>query len=204
MKKHLFVPLLLLLLCYTTACTSEYKPHNGDIIFQTSLSQQSIAIQKATNSKYSHVGIVYLKNNKPFVYEAVEPVKLTPLKKWIARGKGNHFSVKRLVNAEKILTKEALQRLLKVGKISEGKHYDLYFEWSDDKIYCSELVWKIYKRALNIEVGELQKMNNFNFSDPVVQKKVHERFGNSILKDEIVISPAAIFSSNNLVAVYEQ
>ncbi len=201
MNKQFIVPLLLLF--YTTACTSEYEPHNGDIIFQTSLSRQSVAIQKATNSKYSHLGIVYIKNNKPFVYEAVEPVKLTSLKKWIARGKGKHFSVKRLSNAEKILTKKALQRMIKVGKIFEGKHYDLYFEWSDDKIYCSELVWKIYKRALNIEVGKLQKMNEFNFSDPIVQKKVHERFGNFIPKDEIVISPAAIFSSNNLVTVYE-
>src|SRR5437867_163185 len=26
--------------------------------------------------------------------------------------------------------------------------YDLTFEWSDDKIYCSELVWKVYERAL--------------------------------------------------------
>jgi len=33
--------------------------HNGDIIFQTSRSSQSKAIQLATNSKYSHMGIIY-------------------------------------------------------------------------------------------------------------------------------------------------
>ena len=34
----------------------------GDIIFQTSNSNQSKAIQLATHSKYSHVGILYKKN----------------------------------------------------------------------------------------------------------------------------------------------
>lgn len=32
---------------------------NGDIIFQTSTSGQSKAIQIATGSKYSHMGIIY-------------------------------------------------------------------------------------------------------------------------------------------------
>src|SRR5690606_5876902 len=32
---------------------------NGDIIFQTSKSSQSQAIQLATKSKYSHMGIIY-------------------------------------------------------------------------------------------------------------------------------------------------
>ena len=32
---------------------------NGDLIFHTSMSDQSLAIQLASNSKYSHVGIIY-------------------------------------------------------------------------------------------------------------------------------------------------
>ena len=35
------------------------KIKDGDLIFQTSLSQQSKAIQLATKSKYSHCGIIY-------------------------------------------------------------------------------------------------------------------------------------------------
>ena len=42
-----------------------------------------------------------------------------------------------------------------VGRQLEGKHYDFWFEWSDERIYCSELVWKIYRRGLGIELGEL-------------------------------------------------
>ncbi|MES2797692.1 MAG: hypothetical protein V4683_17115 [Bacteroidota bacterium] len=36
---------------------------NGDLIFQTSLSGQSKAIQLATNSKYSHCGLIYKDGN---------------------------------------------------------------------------------------------------------------------------------------------
>ena len=40
-----------------------YEPQNGDVIFQTSGSSQSKEIQLATNSKFSHVGIVYVDAN---------------------------------------------------------------------------------------------------------------------------------------------
>lgn len=57
---------------------------DGDIIFHTSLSAQSSAIQKATHSRYSHMGIIFLKSGEPYVYEAIRTVQYTPLKKWIA------------------------------------------------------------------------------------------------------------------------
>ena len=72
------------------------KIQSGDIIFQTSTSNQSKAIQLATNSKYSHMGIIYENDGAYFVYEAVQPVKLTPLQTWIQRGKNGHYVIKRL------------------------------------------------------------------------------------------------------------
>jgi hypothetical protein len=44
---------------FFVAGCGRYQPRNGDIIFQTSLSDQSVAIQAATKSPYSHLGIVY-------------------------------------------------------------------------------------------------------------------------------------------------
>lgn len=186
------------------AYSQEYQPQNGDLIFQSSKSSQSLAIQRATRSKYSHVGIVYVNNGQVLVFEAVEPVKLTSFDDWVTQGEGEHYVVKRLTNAQDILTSEAIAKIYKVGKNFEGKNYDLYFEWSDDRIYCSELVWKIYKRALNIEVGKLQTLREFDFSEPLVQEQIRDRFGDSIPLDETVISPAAIFASELLVKVYEQ
>ncbi|MGD2154371.1 MAG: YiiX family permuted papain-like enzyme [Gemmatimonadales bacterium] len=187
--------------CGTAA---EYEPRNGDIVFQTSRSAQSSAIQKVTGSKYSHMGIVYVTDGEPYVYEAVEPVRLTPLSEWVARGVGGQFVARRLADADVFLSDRALQRMLEVGRQFEGKHYDLYFEWSDERVYCSELVWKIYKRALDLEIGRLQTIAEFDLSDPVVRSRIEERFGGPPAQDETVISPAAMFSSDLLVTAYEQ
>ncbi|MCP4901715.1 MAG: YiiX family permuted papain-like enzyme [bacterium] len=198
--------MLPVLLAALSACgTSEpYAPQNGDIIFHTSRSAQSVAIQKAMQSRYSHMGIVYLRDQRAFVFEAVEPVKSTPLQEWIDRGAGSHFVIKRLHNASEVLNSDALDRMLEVGEAFKGKHYDLYFEWSDDRIYCSELVWKVYKRALNLEVGELQTISDFDLSDPAVQAKVQERWGGAPPSDETVISPAAMFNAKILETVFER
>lgn len=174
---------------------------NGDLIFQTSLSGQSKAIQLATNSKYSHCGLIFKEGNDYYVFEAIQPVKKTPLDKWIARGKNGHFVIKRLKNSSTILTESILNKMKQEEQKFIGKNYDLTFEWSDDKIYCSELIWKIYKRTTGIEIGKLEKLEDFDLTNEVVQAKMKERYGNKIPKEEIVISPSAIFDSELLTTV---
>jgi len=176
---------------------------NGDLIFQTSLSGQSKAIQLATNSKYSHCGIIYSDKGQFYVFEAIQPVKTTPLDKWIARGKDGHYVIKRLKNASQVLTAETLQKMKQEGNKFNGKNYDLTFEWSDENIYCSELIWKIYQRATGIEIGKLQKLSEFDLSNEAVKQKMKERYGDKNPTEEIVISPAAIFDSELLTTVKE-
>lgn len=179
----------------------EAEIKNGDLIFQTSLSRQSIAIQVATHSKYSHCGLIYKEGNDFFVFEAVQPVKRTPLDKWIARGENGKFVIKRLKNAEQVLTPATLQKMKRVSEGFTGKNYDLTFEWSDDKIYCSELIWKVYQRATGLEIGKLQKLSDFDLTNEVVKKKMTERYGGKIPMNEIVISPSSIFDSELLATV---
>jgi hypothetical protein len=196
------VTLLLPLLSLSCGRAERYEPRNGDIIFQTSRSAQSLAVQRATRSPYSHMGLVYLSEGKPYVFEAAATVKLTPLPEWIERGEGGHLVVKRLAGADTLLGPDALRRMLDVGRAFEGKRYDLYFEWSDDRLYCSELVWKVFQRALGLEVGGLQTIAEFDLSDPVVQEKIQERFHGPPPANEPVVSPAAIFGSDLLVTVF--
>lgn len=178
--------------------TERNELRDGDLIFQTSLSAQSQAIQVATKSKYSHCGLVFKEQNKYYVFEAVQPVKKTPLEKWIARGKDGEYVIKRLKNSETVLTKEVLLKMKQVGQKMSGKNYDLTFEWSDNKIYCSELIWKVYQRATGLEVGKLQKLKDFNLGNEAVKAKLIERYGKNIPLEEIVISPASIFDSELL------
>lgn len=177
------------------------KLKNGDLIFQASLSNQSKAIQLATKSEYSHCGLIFNEGNKLYVFEAIQPVRLTPLEDWIARGKEGKYVVKRLKNHELLSNPEVYSKMTAVCKEFQGKDYDLGFDWSDDKIYCSELIWKVYQRGAGVEIGKLQKLKDFDLSNPAVKKKLKERYGNSIPMDEIVISPASIFESEKLMTV---
>jgi len=188
----------------TAAISSKRELQNGDIIFQTSRSSQSKAIQLATKSKYSHMGIIYQINGQYYVYEAVQPVKLTKLNDWVTRGENSHYVVKRIKDSKKILTIENVERMKDLGEKFKGKNYDIYFEWSDDKIYCSELVWKIYKETLNIEIGNLQELREFDLTSETVKNKMKERYGDDIPLDEKVISPATMFESDKLVTVIEE
>ena len=186
--------------CNSISETIEFQ--NGDIIFQESKSSQSKAIQLATNSRYSHVGIIYKKNNSYYVYEAIQPVSITPIQQWINRGKDKHYVVKRLKDTS-LLTVGNLKKMQYIGHQYKGKDYDLYFGWSNERIYCSELVYKIYRDALNIELGELQTLSDFNLNQPAVHQKLKERYGDNIPLKEPVISPAAIFESDLLKTIFE-
>jgi hypothetical protein len=71
------------------------------------------------------------------------------------------------------------------------------------RIYCSELVWKIFDRGAGVRVGELATIANFDLSHPTIQAKLRERYGERVPLDEVVISPAAMFAAPRLVTVYE-
>ncbi len=192
----LFSLVVLAISCCGDALADQLR--DGDIIFHTSRSTQSIAIQKATHSKYSHMGIIFFRDGKPYVYEAIKTVQYTPLKEWVARGEGGHYVVKRLENADRMLTPQGVVKLRQAATRFQGKLYDLTFEWSDSRMYCSELVWKIYNRGPGLHLGRLQKLRDFDLSDPVVKSKMKERYGNHIPMEETVISPGEMFSADVL------
>lgn len=173
---------------------------DGDIIFQTSRSPQSLAIQRATHSPYSHMGLILYRAGEPYVFEAVGPVRYTPLKAWISRGVGGHYVVKRLGTAA-LAGPNAVEKLRRAAESFQGRPYDLTFEWSDTRIYCSELVWKAYERGLGIRIGSLQRLRDFDLSDPAVQVRMKQRYNSNIPLDETVISPAAMFEAGALVTV---
>jgi len=168
----------------------------GDIIFQTSLSQQSQAIQLATHSKFSHCGIVIKKDNWFYVLEAVEPVKLTEVDEWIDRGKDKRYEVKRLKNIDSI-SEENISNAKKFGLSLLGKHYDANFNWNNNEIYCSELVWKIYDK-IGIQLSKPKHLKDFDLSNNIVKNKLKERYGKKIPYDELVVSPEDIYDSDRL------
>jgi hypothetical protein len=199
--------LVVLLVLPCAACgTGRAEPvlRDGDLVFQISRSAQSLAIQRATGSPYSHMGMLVHRDGQPFVFEAAVTARYTPLASWVARGQDQRYVVKRLRDAEERITPEVLRKAQSVMRELAGKPYDFSFEWSDSRMYCSELVWKTYDRALGIQLGDLQKLREFELDDPVVRVKLRERYGERIPLDEPVISPAAMFASPLLETVAER
>jgi permuted papain-like amidase YaeF/Yiix C92 family enzyme len=196
---------LLLLTVALSACaaaggSADLRP--GDIVFQTSRSSQSQAVQLATHSRYSHMGLVLRPAGKLEVLEAAGQVKFTPVARWIQQGQDGRVTVKRLRDSSLLSNPDNLARLDRAARTFLGRHYDLYFEWSDERIYCSELVWKAFERGLGLRLGELATLGSFDLSSAVVKKKMTERYGNRVPIQESVISPAAIFESPLLETVH--
>ncbi|QIO07508.1 YiiX family permuted papain-like enzyme [Acinetobacter shaoyimingii] len=173
----------------------------GDIIFHVSKSQQSLGIQKATHSPYSHMGMIVNRQGQTWVLEAIQPVKYTPLQQWIQRGVKQHYVVKRLKSN---LTLKQQNALVKNAEQYLGRPYDIYFGWDNTAIYCSELVWKAYHDALGVNLAPLEKLKQFDLTAPEVKKLMQQRYGKNIPWNETVIAPKSIYESKILVDVIRQ
>jgi len=174
---------------------------DGDLLFQDAQSAQSEAIRRATGFEFTHIGIFFLVDGEPMVLEAVGPVKATSLDSWIARGRDRRFAAMRLASRPDGLSPKEASALRKTCEGFLGLPYDAVFAWSDERIYCSELVYKGYIRALSIEIGRLRKLRDFDLSHPVVKAKLAERYGDDIPLDETVISPRDVFESKLLAPI---
>ena len=177
----------------TETITAQTEPvkevREGDVIFQTSQSQQSPLIQIATRSNISHCGIIVMKNGKPYVLETLKTLTLTPLDKFIARGKGGKYWLKRS-------KKENIK--IKYGSYL-GKPYDLAFKFDNGKFYCSELIYDIYKNQLGIELCEPKKVEEYLILGtdklPEIKKAMEKR---GITQKQYAVAPVDIFESDYL------
>ena len=161
----------------------------GDVIFQTSQSQQSPLIQIATRSRISHCGIIVMKNGKPYVLETLKTLVVTPLDKFIARGEGGKYWLKRSY-------KENIK--IEYGSYL-GKPYDLAFKFDNGKFYCSELIYDIYKNQLGIELCEPKKVSDYLMIGidklPQIEMAMKKR---GITMEQYAVAPIDIFESDYL------
>ena len=164
----------------------------GDVIFQTSQSSQSPLIQIGTRSHITHCGIVVMKEGKPYVLETLKTLVLTPLDKFVARGKDGKYWLKRS-DRENIKIEYAHYL---------GKTYDSAFSFNNDIYYCSELVYHIYLNQLSIELCKPKQVDDYLIlcTDKIPQiESTMKRRG--IIKEQYVVAPVDIFESDYLFSV---
>ena len=105
------------------------------------------------------------------------------------------YCAKRL---KKPLSATDIAQMKAAGARYKGKHYDTLFQWSDSKMYCSELIWKIYAQGAGIELCKPDPFSDFPLSAPSVKKLIKERYGSAFNPDEPIVSPYALYKSNLL------
>jgi len=144
---------------------------SGDLIFQTSGSNQSYAIMWASKSLFSHVGVIEREGDKFYVLEAIGKVSRTPIKKWIKRGRLGRYAVYRLDK----LTAANRAAVVNAAKAYLGRPYDLYFHSGNREIYCSELVSMAFKDA-GFDFGKYQKVRELDVDNAIVRRLVRQRW----------------------------
>lgn len=197
---------LLLLLALATACPSladeelssaqlRSEIRDGDLIFQESRSAQSAAIRVVTRSRYSHVGLVFgAGTSAPYVLEAVEPVRRTPLEAFVRRGEQRHFVLMRLRD-DATLTPAQFDRVRQEAARFLTRHYDARFEWSDARQYCSELVWKAYERGAGLRLSEPEHWRDLDISSEAARSLAMKRLGKLPEPDALIVTPVRVMQS---------
>jgi hypothetical protein len=175
---------------------SRYDFRSGDVLFQHLPSRLGSVICDVTDSQLSHCGLVVMRQGQPYVLEAIGPVRFIKLQDWLKQGDRLRFQQMRLRDAT---PKQISDSLLEAGKLL-GRPYDIQYELDEDKIYCSELVYKAFLRGAKIEVGEKQPLKDLNW-------RPHELFiralaGGELPLDREMVTPDSVARSPKLKLVY--
>lgn len=167
---------------------------SGDLVFQRSRSAQAAVIAEVTGSAWTHVGVVFEREGALWVLEAVEPVRWTRFDAWRRRGRGREYAVRRV---REPLDRDAVARLRTEGERLLGSAYDARFEWGDERVYCSELVWLMFERALERRLVEPQRWRDLPLSR-AARRLARARLGGLPPADGELVTPVALLESELL------
>lgn len=195
--KKLPTPLLLALFLIRSLSAHEYAPQIGDVYFQSlPPSPLVVAIEGVTQSSYSHCGILNHVDGKWVVHEAIGPVRVTPLADWIDQGVDGGYDVYRLTEPYQ----SKIAALLKATESYMGRPYDIQYDFDEQKIYCSELIFKAFKSVYGEDLGEVVALGDLNW-------KPHEAFirqiDPSLPLKRLMITPKGLSEAKQLRQVFE-
>ena len=182
MKQILFI----IMIAVAASCSSVADVdtlQEGDIVFIESQSSQSPYIKVGTMSKWTHCGIVVNTPEGMKVLEASKTVRLTPFAKFIGSAKNENWCIRR--------PEEKLSKPINYRKYL-GQPYDLEFKFDNGKMYCSELVWLVYKDQ-GIELCKPRKVSSFIMTRlPKVKKLMNKR---GISMGQEAVAPVDIYKA---------
>ena len=191
MKKIFFAAIISLVTVLVSmllfaSCSNSIDDTNlqeGDVVYIESQSSQSPYIKVGTMSKWTHCGVVVDTPQGLKVLEASKTVRLTSVEKFIGKAKNENWCVKR--------PKQKLSKPISYQKYL-GQPYDLEFKFDNGKMYCSELVWLVYKDQ-GIELCKPRKVSSFvQTRIPKVKKLMNKR---NITMDQYAVAPVDLYKA---------
>jgi len=168
----------------------------GDFVFQHLPGELLKVIADVTQSPYSHCGIIVRVGDRWFVLEAIGPVMLTPLNEWIHRGVGSRVTMVRL----KEKYRKDIPLIIEAGYNYMGRPYDIEYAWDDEKIYCSEMIYKAAWEGSGLKLAAFKELKVMNW-------RPHESFirqitGGELPLDRKMITPHDLANSDKVSLVY--
>jgi len=204
--KYIF---LLLFCAACTTFTDSFRLQTGDLLFQVGEGRMNEAIADVTfgegNINYTHVGIVFVKNDTVFVIEAITAgVSKTLLDTVLMRSA--HFSEKPIVAVGRLKQeyRDLIPQAIVRAKNLLGKPYDFVFCPDNDAYYCSELVEVSFLNSQNMPVFEPVSMN-FRDADgnlPTYWIEHFEKHNAAIPENRPGSNPGDLSRSDKIEIVY--
>jgi hypothetical protein len=149
----LFVILLAAyLIAYATTVRDPVEWKSGDLIVQNSKAADVLPLFAADGSGVTHIGIVDAREDGAVVIEAADKVVATPMREFLARGKGGAYSVYRLA-----LNDEQRAAVVAAARRQMGKPNDFFLRRSWEQLYSSELV-RLAFSDVGFDLGRMQKV----------------------------------------------
>lgn len=178
----------------------------GDLVFQISEDEQSMAYGKACKSKYNNIGMIFIrpKDHTYMVLEVKDSIHAIPLTEWVERGQGKHFALLRLRMANQTFNEKKTTMLKMYAKTLRGKGYDIYYSWSDEAFYSAEMIWKLYKNGANVEICKKATLASMDLTGALVKQQMKNKYGDKIPLEEEAVTPNDIFTSPKLEIIYER
>jgi len=202
-RGYVFVRLFLFAtLAFWSAC--QHRPaialpavQEGDILFQSLRHDPLVdTIEGATHSPYSHCGIVHQTPAGPWVViEAIGPVKETPLAQWVSQARDGRCSIYRLREGYR----DRIPSIIAAARTFLGRPYDIRYELDDEKIYCSELIFKAFKRVTGEDLGRLQTLGELDWQP--YQAVIESIEGGPVPLDRTMITPRSLSEAPQLIAI---
>lgn len=185
---------------------------NGDLVVQDAKVGQVLPVFENDGTGLTHIGIVEKRPEGAFVIESVDAVRETPMKEFLARGKGRGFAVYRVSN----LDEKQTANVVAAAKRQLGKPSDMFLRRNWEQLYSSELV-KLAYDDIGVDLGRTQRLGTIGKDVTPVKAQFTRNWSThpdcrrrnldreacwALVAKQDVITPSSIVSDSRATKIY--